>query len=58
MLACFSLFDDNPARIDSLELEFRGVTPEELTATARKYLRPENRTVMTLVAGAAGQAAK
>ena len=58
LLACFALFDDNPARIDSLELEFRRVTPEELTATARQYLRPENRTVMTLVAGAAGPAAK
>jgi zinc protease len=58
LLAAFALFDNNPARIDSLELELRSVTPEELTATARQYLRPENRTVMSLVAGAAGQAAK
>jgi len=32
------------------------VTPDELMATARKYLRPENRTVMALEAGAAGRA--
>jgi len=56
LLASFALFDDNPARIDSLELEFRSVTPDELMATARKYLRPENRTVMALEAGAAGRA--
>jgi predicted Zn-dependent peptidase len=56
LLAAFALFDDNPARINSLELEFRNVTPEELTATARQYLRPENRTVMTLIAGGAAQA--
>jgi zinc protease len=28
LLASFALFDDNPARINTLEAEFRKVTPE------------------------------
>jgi len=28
LLACFALFDDDPARINSIEAEFRKVTPE------------------------------
>ena len=38
LLACFALFDDDPARINTLESEFRKVTPELIEKTAREYL--------------------
>jgi predicted Zn-dependent peptidase len=49
LLASFALFDDNPARINTLEAEFRKVTPQIIQRTAREYLRPGNRTVLTIV---------
>jgi zinc protease len=52
LLACFALFDDNPSRIDSLEAEFRKVTPELIERTAREYLRSTNRTVLLIEPGA------
>lgn len=52
LLACFALFDDDPARINTLETELRKVTPELLQKTAREYLRPGNRTVLIWEAGA------
>jgi len=48
MLASFALFDDNPARINDLEKEFRKVTPALIQKTAKEYLRPGNRTVLTV----------
>ena len=48
LLASFALFDDDPARINRLEDEFRKVTPQLLLATAKEYLRPTNRTVLTV----------
>jgi predicted Zn-dependent peptidase len=57
MLASFALFDDDPGRINRLEAEFQKVTPELVQRTAREYLRPENRTVYTIVAGAKTSAA-
>ncbi len=48
LLASFALFDDKPSRINSLEEEFRKVTPELLQKTAKEYLRPTNRTILTL----------
>jgi zinc protease len=49
LLGSFALFDDDPARINRLEQEFRKVTPEMIQRTAREYLRPTNRTVLTIV---------
>ncbi|MCG6922482.1 MAG: insulinase family protein [Acidobacteria bacterium] len=49
LLACFALFDDEPGRINRIEAEFEKVTPELLLATAQEYLRPSNRTVLTIV---------
>jgi predicted Zn-dependent peptidase len=49
MLACYALFDDNPALINSLEDQFRMVTPELVQKTAQEYLRPTNRTILTIV---------
>ena len=48
LLACFALFDDDPARINRLESEFRKVTPQQLRDTARKYLVASNRTQLAL----------
>jgi predicted Zn-dependent peptidase len=62
LLASFALYEDDPARINTLEDEFEKVTPERLRATAREYLRPTNRTILTIEpkpeAPAAGAAAK
>jgi predicted Zn-dependent peptidase len=48
LLASFSLFDDNPGRINSLEQQIRKVTPELIKKTADEYLRPTNRTVLSV----------
>lgn len=48
LLASFSLFDDDPSRINSLEAEFRNVTPETIQRTVKEYLRPTNRTVLII----------
>ena len=53
LLACFALFDDEPARINSIEAEFAKVTPELIRKTAQEYLRRENRTVLLIEPGAA-----
>jgi predicted Zn-dependent peptidase len=59
LLASFALFDNDPARINRLEEEFRKVTPALIQQTAKEYLRPTNRTILTLTpkpaAPAAGQ---
>jgi len=49
LLAAFALFDDAPAKINRLEDEFRKVTPETIQKAAREYLRPTNRTILTIV---------
>ena len=48
LLASFALFDDDPAKINQLEEQFRKVTPEMLQKTAQEYLRPENRTILLI----------
>lgn len=53
LLASLALFDDNPQKINQIESEFRKVTPELIQKTAREYLRPTNRTILTIEAGAA-----
>ncbi len=54
LLASFALFDDDPARINRLEAEFAKVTPEQIQRTAQEYLRPTNRTVLTIEPGKKG----
>ena len=54
LLASFALFDDDPGRINALVERFERVTPGLIRRTAREVLRPENRSVITLEAGAAG----
>ena len=48
LLACFALFDDNPSKINTLETEFKKVTPELIRKTAKEYLRPTNRTILII----------
>ena len=49
LLASFALFYDDPAKINRIESEFDKVTPELIQRTAQEYLRPTNRTVLTIV---------
>ena len=49
LLASFALFDDDPHKINRIEAEFAKVTPELIQKTAQEYLRPTNRTVLTVV---------
>jgi predicted Zn-dependent peptidase len=53
LLASFALFDDDPGRINKLESDIDKVTPALIQKTAREYLRPTNRTVISLKPGAA-----
>jgi predicted Zn-dependent peptidase len=48
LLASFALFDDDPARVNSLGAQFDKVTPELIQKTAQEYLRPGNRTIIEL----------
>jgi len=48
LLASFALFDDDPARVNSLGAHFDKVTPELVQKTAQEYLRPGNRTIVEL----------
>ena len=48
LLASFALFDDNPARVNTLDAQFKKVTPELIQKTAQEYLRPANRTVLII----------
>jgi predicted Zn-dependent peptidase len=54
LLASYALFDDDPGRINRLEDEFRKVTPDLIRKTAAEYLRPTNRTILTLAPKAKG----
>jgi predicted Zn-dependent peptidase len=58
MLASFALFDDDPARINDMEAQFRKVTPALIQKTAQEYLRPANRTVLVIEPGAEKQSAQ
>ncbi len=51
LLASFALFDDDPSRINRIEAELRAVTPELISAVARRYLTRERRTVQVVVPG-------
>jgi zinc protease len=48
LLAVFALFDSDPARINRIEDELAKVTPELIQRTAQEYLRPTNRTILTI----------
>jgi len=46
LLASFALFDDDPSRINTLESQFKKVTPELIKKTVSEYLVPNNRTIL------------
>ena len=48
LLCSFALFDDDPSRINTLENEFKKVTPEILKKTISEYLRKTNRTILVV----------
>ena len=48
LLASFALFDDDPGRINRLEEEFAKVTLQLIQKTAVEYLRPTNRSILTI----------
>jgi zinc protease len=52
LLASLALFDDNPGLINEFEAQVMAVTPEQMLAAAKEYLRPTNRTILALEAGA------
>jgi zinc protease len=45
-LACFTLFDGDPDRINTILDGFLAVTPAQVQAVAKKYLVPENRAIL------------
>ena len=57
LLASFALFDGDPAKINRLEGEFRKVTPQLILNTAREFLRPTNRTILTITPSRHGRPA-
>lgn len=48
LLCSFALFDDNPERINTLENEFKKITPEIVKKTIDEYLINSNRTILTI----------
>ena len=48
LLCSFALFDDDPSRINTLEDEFKKVTPEIVKKTISEYLRKTNRTILVV----------
>jgi zinc protease len=46
LLACFTLFDDNPQLVNTILEGFLAVKREEIQAAAKKYLGPENRAIV------------
>jgi predicted Zn-dependent peptidase len=45
-LACFTLFDGDPNRINTIFDGFEAVTPAQIQAAAQKYLVPKNRAIV------------
>jgi zinc protease len=48
LLCSFALFDDDPARINTLEEQFKKVSPALIQKTAQEYLRKGNRTILII----------
>jgi zinc protease len=46
LLACFTLFDDDPQLVNTVLDGFLAVKRDEIQAAAQKYLRPENRAIV------------
>jgi len=46
LLACFTLFDNEPQLVNTILEGFLAVTREQVQEVAKKYLRPENRAIV------------
>jgi len=46
LLACFTLFDNEPQLVNSILDGFLKVKPEDVQAAAKKYLQPANRAIV------------
>jgi predicted Zn-dependent peptidase len=46
LLACFTLFDNDPQLVNTILEGFLSVTREQVQEVAKKYLRPENRAIV------------
>ena len=46
LLACFTLFDNEPQLVNTVLEGFLAVEPEEIQAVAQKYLKPQNRAIV------------
>jgi predicted Zn-dependent peptidase len=46
LLACFTLFDDDPQLVNTILDGFLAVKRDEIQAAAKKYLKPENRAIV------------
>jgi len=46
LLACFTLFDNEPQLVNTILESFLVVKPDEIQAVAKKYLRAENRAIV------------
>jgi predicted Zn-dependent peptidase len=55
LLSVLALFRDDPNQINSLLKPFEAVTAEQVKTVAKKYLTPENRTVIDRVPEAKAQ---
>ena len=53
LLAAFELLEGDASHINDIDARFAAVTPEVLLRTAQEYLRPSNRNILALEAGAA-----
>ena len=45
-LACFTLFDGDPNRINTVLEGFQAITAAQVQAAAKKYLVPRNRAIL------------
>ena len=55
-LACFTLFDGDPDRVNTMLDGFLAVTPAQVQAVAQKYLVPRNRAIRRAPARRNGRA--
>ena len=46
LLACFTMFDDEPHLVNTILDEFLAVTQDEVLSVARAHLRNENRAIV------------
>jgi predicted Zn-dependent peptidase len=46
LLACFTLFDNEPQLVNTILNEFLAVTAKQVQDAARRFLQPQNRAIV------------